>query len=777
MEPAASVLVYRYARKLENEGTSVMTAPGHIDFDGLLGARRHDARRELAETMRMLSAQQDPDCATIRSAPGEAFFEPRLYSQLVLGGFPSTTADQLLLAAVPSDGTPLVVRTDGEGTVSFPGLGRCTTEQPSAELKVRYDAAARTLTTESGDGTLATSGLEPITRIAGTDMELVDRLDPILDGFLRLQIDRYEELSLLADVHAYLPQISRALNLIASVSPAYHAALIQSLRAVLLFRHPTAESFAALGMHGMIFLNVPETAGADYFVEELVHQGGHVLFSEATLSRGDFLRVDPDAPLSELLGQDDPRDVYGAFHGLFTEHMEYHIVLGILEKGLADEAERPAFERHLAEVARRHQRDLRLIGDHAGEIFSSLGQEVFTAFLEAHDRAERPRTRALGGAPDVEELLRELIAIPSVNPLLPDSEGTAHEGDLACFVADRLRAAGIDVETQEVAGGRGNVIAHLPRSGDADGEVVLLSAHMDTYPAGGPRAAYVPVAEGRTLYGRGSADAKGSLAAMMTAFLQVATLPNRRECYLTATVDEECLLLGVKALTTHGMRPTLGITGEPTGLVPVVAQKGIVRGSFRVWGPKSHAAYPADRTAVRSAADLVRALDQINADLSTGPDHPDLGSPTVMVTTMESNGGMNLGATEVTVWFDARFLPGTSGAEFTARIERDLRELLSADVDFVQDPPAFVSPPNEVSPASPLIAEFFAAVKNSAGACEPGSFSYGSEAGVLAEFCRSSLVFGPGDARYSHAEVEAIDLDELGTATEILRSILVGDQR
>ncbi|MGW6054514.1 M20 family metallopeptidase [Streptomyces sp. NPDC055189] len=748
-----------------------------MDFDGLLGAKRRDARKELAETMRTLCAQQEPDHAALGSAPAEAFFEPRLYSQLVLGGFPSMTADQLLLAAAPDRSSTLSVRTDTDGVAFLPGLGRCTTDQNSAELLVNYDADGRTLTTKPGGTPDTVYGLEASSLVPGTSMELVDRLDPVLDGFLRLHVDRYEELSVVTDVHAHLPHISRALDLIALVSPSYHAALTESLRGIFLFRHPTAESFAALGMHGLIFLNVPETAGAEYFVEELVHQGGHVLFSEATLNRGDFLCVDPDTSLSDLLGQDDPRDVYGAFHGLFTEHMEYHIVLGVLETGLANDEERSAFQRHLATVARRHRRDLQLIGRHAAEIFSPLGQEVFAAFRAANDRAAGLHPHVLACAVDAEELLHELIAIPSVNPLLPGSDGIAHEADLAAFVAGRLRSAGISVEMQEVVDGRCNVIAHLTRAGDADDEVVLLSAHMDTYPAGGPRAGYQPVGEGRTLYGRGSADAKGSLAAMMTAFLQVATVPNRRECYLAATVDEECLILGAKALATHGMRPTLGITGEPSGLVPVVAQKGIVRGSFRVRGPKIHAAYPHGATAVGSAAELVRALERVNGRLGTGPSHPDLGSPTIVVTRLESDGGMNLGATEVVVWFDARFLPGSSGEDFVARVEHDLRELLPQQVDFVLDPLAFVSPPNEVSPASSLVSEFFTAVKNVTGACEPDSFSYGSEAGVLAEFCQSSLVFGPGDARYSHADVEAIDLDELGAATHIFRSILVGDQR
>ncbi|MFE2644593.1 M20 family metallopeptidase [Streptomyces nigra] len=759
-----------------------------MDFEGLLGARRRAAREELATAIRTLTSQHTLHSPAIETAAPDAFHEPRLYSQMVLGGLPAMTADQLLLAALPADGPPSTVRTDDEGTAYLPGLGRYTTGRAATELTVRRDPHTSDLTAEH-DGT--TYPLQPAAFVPGTRMELVDRLDPILRAFLDLHIDEPGKLTVL-DGHHHLPAIERALDVIAAVSPGYHQALTESLRAVLLFRHPTAESFAALGMHGMIFLNVPEAPGTDYFIEELVHQGGHVLFSEATLNRGDFFLVDPEAPLSQIVGHDDPRTVYDFFHGLFTEHMEYQIVLATLDRDLAPTEERPSFTTHLRSVTARHLRDLQLIAPHADKVFSPAGHEILTAFQKAYEEAGSHPTlthlhattgtqatvtpnRTTAATPDAAELLRELIAIPSVNPLLPGAEGLHDERDVAAHIARRLREAGLEVQTQDVTDGRYNVIARLPRAGTADDQVILLSAHMDTYPAGGPRAAYTPIQENGRLHGRGSADAKGSLAAMMAAFLQAATEPDRREAYLAATIDEECLLQGARALATYGIRPTLAVTGEPTLLAPVVAQKGIIRGEILVHGPHTHAAYPAQTTAISAAAELITALGRLNLALRDRPGHPQLGHPTVTPTKVTSTGGMNLSATEVTVAFDARFLPGTSAEEFAAAIQADLRELLPARVDFTLRPPAFISPPNETAPATPLVSEFCAAVKSVTGTCEPQAFSYGSEAGVLAQFSQASLVFGPGDAACSHAETETIDLTQLTAATEILRSVLVGD--
>ncbi|MFI5911828.1 M20 family metallopeptidase [Dactylosporangium sp. NPDC051541] len=374
---------------------------------------------------------------------------------------------------------------------------------------------------------------------------------------------------------------------------------------------------------------------------------------------------------------------------------------------------------------------------------------------------------------DSAQLLAELVAVRSVNPLL-STGGPDDERQLGEHVAGLLRSWGVETELQEVKDGRCNVIGHLPRRGAGDDAVVLLTAHMDTYPQGGPSAAYQPVRDGTMLYGRGSADAKGSLASMLAAFHRAARAPDRRESFLAATIDEECLLLGANALAQHHMRPTLAVTGEPTGLVPIVAQKGIIRGSMRVRGPKAHAAYPKPRTAITAATDLVEGVRRINADYAATATAGDLSAPTLTLTRIDSDGGMNLAAEEVTVWFDGRFLPGVSGEEFAAEIVGRLRTAVPADLDFAMNELSFISPPNRCPTGNPILAEFFTAVKDVTGRCEPETFAYGSEAGVLAGFSAASLVFGPGDARFSHGEIEGIDLTEVNAAVQIFERLLIG---
>src|SRR4051794_28119549 len=119
------------------------------------------------------------------------------------------------------------------------------------------------------------------------------------------------------------------------------------------------------------------------------------------------------------------------------------------------------------------------------------------------------------------KLLSELVAIDSVNPdLVP---GGAGEGEIARFVARWLERAGLEVEMQETAPGRPNVIGRV--RGTGGGRSLMLNAHMDIVGLGGPDGGLTPRVEGDRLYGRGSWDMKGSLAAIMLVGAELAKNP------------------------------------------------------------------------------------------------------------------------------------------------------------------------------------------------------------------------------------------------------------
>jgi len=163
---------------------------------------------------------------------------------------------------------------------------------------------------------------------------------------------------------------------------------------------------------------------------------------------------------------------------------------------------------------------------------------------------------------EVETLLRDLVAIPSVNPR--DGTGPG-EAAVAAYVRDWLAGRGIAAELTEVLPGRPNVVAVVP---GRDPRAILLESHVDTVETDGmtvdPHAG--DVHDGR-LYGRGACDAKGPLTAFLLAVAELAAgPPPPRTVVLAAVADEEHRYRGVLSLLDGLSRVDAAVVGEPTGL-------------------------------------------------------------------------------------------------------------------------------------------------------------------------------------------------------------------
>src|SRR5687768_4819541 len=140
-----------------------------------------------------------------------------------------------------------------------------------------------------------------------------------------------------------------------------------------------------------------------------------------------------------------------------------------------------------------------------------------------------------------ESLLRELVALPSVNPaFVPEGDVRAGEWRVADFLTSVAAKAGLAVEFQKVfetKPARSNLIVRLEASGKVQRRIIL-APHLDTVAA----ESFDPRVENGKLFGRGACDTKGSVAAMFTALLKVAesgTRPANTEIILVGLVDEE----------------------------------------------------------------------------------------------------------------------------------------------------------------------------------------------------------------------------------------------
>ena len=268
-------------------------------------------------------------------------------------------------------------------------------------------------------------------------------------------------------------------------------------------------------------------------------------------------------------------------------------------------------------------------------------------------------------------LLRDLIAIPSVNPSLVP--GAAGEGEIAAYVAARLRTAGMDVEVSDVLPGRPNVTGLA--DGREPGPAVMFCGHLDTVGVEGMPAPFDPQQRDGRMYGRGSQDMKGGVAAMIHAAESVLRRGGLRKGRLivAAVADEEYASAGADALVTR-CTADYAVIPEPTDLEVGVAHKGFSAAEILMHGRAAHGSRPADgRDAILRMGRVLAALERHDRWLQAQPPDPWLGTGSLHASTIEGGGELSSYPAACRLQFERRTLPG----EPLTAAEDDLRRILA----------------------------------------------------------------------------------------------------
>jgi len=367
-----------------------------------------------------------------------------------------------------------------------------------------------------------------------------------------------------------------------------------------------------------------------------------------------------------------------------------------------------------------------------------------------------------------EKLLAELIALPSVNPaFLPARHPCAGEKRVADFLASVAAKAGLEVEFQKVAPGRANVIARLPPPGKIR-RTILLAPHLDTVGADGTR--FIPQRKNGRLHGRGACDTKGSVAAMLTALCELASLksrPKETEIVFAGLVDEENAQAGSRALAASGFKADLAIVGEPTRLQVITAHKGSLWLQLETHGKAAHGATPQlGRNAIHEMARIVDLLETDYAARLRKRKHPLLGAATVNVGTICGGTQPNIVPDGCAIMIDRRTLPGETEAGVRREITARLRaKKLSATISSTKLAPAL---PLETDLKLPLVRQFMRGI----GQTRPTGVHFFCDAAVLSQGGIPSVVFGPGDIAQAHTTDEWISLAALERGKDLILKFL-----
>lgn len=370
----------------------------------------------------------------------------------------------------------------------------------------------------------------------------------------------------------------------------------------------------------------------------------------------------------------------------------------------------------------------------------------------------------------VESLLADLVAIPSMNPMGRGRTGKEYsEQAIAEYVVAFLQRHSIDAELQEHLPGRPNVMA-LISSGAQD--TLLLEAHLDTVQVDGMTIdPFTPLIRDGKLYGRGSCDTKGSMAAFLWAAVEAAKVPATLKCniLLLFVSDEEYRFSGAQYAARRGIRATHGIAGEPTQLRIVRAHKGVTRWKIVTHGVAAHSAYPErGRNAIYAMAKVNNRLEDYARKLYASSPHPLLGSPSLSVGVIEGGQAVNVVPDRCWIEIDRRTLPH----ETTESVITPVKSVLEGLPDWeVKDPHLSVSG-MEVAESAPIVQSLAGSIRDACGHAVIEGAHYATDAGIYNTVGIPTVVFGPGDIAQAHTESEHIELKQLHQAVEIIRRFL-----
>ena len=267
-------------------------------------------------------------------------------------------------------------------------------------------------------------------------------------------------------------------------------------------------------------------------------------------------------------------------------------------------------------------------------------------------------------------LTRTLLAYDTINPPGEERACAQHVGGL-------LEQAGFSVAYHEFADRRTSLVARL----DADGSKppICFTGHLDIVPLGKTpwqRDPFAGEIDGDRLFGRGSSDMKGAVAAMTLMAQRVAPLKRRAAgLLLVLTAGEETCCEGAHYLAAaEGALGSAGaiIVGEPTANVPLIGHKGVARYEVRTIGVTAHASMPEEGdNAIHKAAEAVRTLQRFDFGI---PAHPILGAPTLNIGTIA--GGININSVpdETRLGVDIRTIPGQEADDIQRRLQAALGE-------------------------------------------------------------------------------------------------------
>ncbi|MBI4790732.1 MAG: ArgE/DapE family deacylase [Chloroflexi bacterium] len=374
---------------------------------------------------------------------------------------------------------------------------------------------------------------------------------------------------------------------------------------------------------------------------------------------------------------------------------------------------------------------------------------------------------------------QELVRINSINPNL--APGSSEE-KVAGLIAETCQKAGLQVSYREVAPGRPNLVCVLPGKTPEIGLVFL--GHTDTVPVLGMENPHSGEISGNYLWGRGSVDMKGGLAAAVQATLALARTDVEllKGVAVAAVIDEESEHRGAYALAQEGFESDYCIVPEPSDNRILLGCKGTAPIHIDFTGVLAHGSNPwLGVNAIEQAAKVVSVLSAMKFKELEIPELRTVIRGTMNIGVIQGGTQYNNVADKCDLFLDRRMIPGETQESCLTEIRNLLDQFAAEDPQFKAE--ARISRPDwhwepikqrglnpAYTPATSLVAR---ALESAHRQVYDQQVSFGYTNGYLdMDFMVNSLKipsinYGPGEPGEAHTPHERLRLDQLIAATRV----------
>ncbi len=380
---------------------------------------------------------------------------------------------------------------------------------------------------------------------------------------------------------------------------------------------------------------------------------------------------------------------------------------------------------------------------------------------------------------DAVHIASDLVQIPSYTFL------KEQEKETALYIQKLFNKEDIPVILSEVENGRYNVVAVL--KGTGGGKSLMLSGHLDTVPAYEMKSAFSGKIANGKLYGRGSCDMKGPLAAQIAAIIGIkrSGIELAGDLYFTGMVDEEEKGRGIEHLVKNGPFTDATIVGEPTSMQIAIGHKGLEWIKIKVYGKQVHGGRMEEGiNAIYMASLLVKKINEEYAPYIKNRTHPVLGHATINVGRIYGGDQLSTVPGSCTIEIDRRWMPEESIEQIYVELNALIHDLSREDNRFHAEITSYYYP-ESLSPHKPFCTDaedpiVLAALsvikqqwvakseKSLPEAMALTSFPAWTDAGMLAAQTNTKcIILGPGNLALAHSSEESIDIEELRNAAEI----------